>query len=424
MSDPELESVAHDFVVQLVRTLRVAQVHDLSNEAARQVQSTLLASLRAAMGHHDAVAVQVLGEAVYFNGEFLRARGAAFEAAAQARQLFERLGLSELRITGLLEPAELHAVLVAVQAALHAPDPTRFATNTFPRVVLRPATDEKKVDVDARVALARAYAQLVVTVEEVEALVAHGKGLPVARLRRALLEVLRASEGRRVLLAGLLRLEATATPVALHASASAALAALMASELGLARREIVHLALVALLVGLSASIGVAALAAAMTRVEVTARVSLMLEIEALLAGEDVGLEPGLDARLVALALAHDRAVRPLQAGRPERADRAIARVLAEADQGRQDPRLARLLVRVVGLFPVGSWVRLSGGQLAVVVGLPEEDGAASRPIVRVVEERGAPASAVVELARRPELSITEGVDPQAARLNVVPFLLA
>jgi HD-GYP domain-containing protein (c-di-GMP phosphodiesterase class II) len=424
MSDPELEAVGHDFVVQLVRTLRVAQVHDLSNEAARQVQAALLTALRAAMGHHDTVAVQVMGEAVYFNGEFLRARGAVFEAAAQARQLFERLGLSELRITGVLEPAELHAVLVAVQEALHAQDPQRFATRTFPRVALRPATEEKKVDVDARVALARAYAQLVVTVEEVEALVAHGKGLPLARLRRAVHEVLRASEGRRVLLAGLLRLDATATPVTLHASASSALTALMASELGLARREVVHLALVALLVGLAAKVGVSALASAMARVEITPRVTAMLEVEALLAGRDVGVEPGMDVRLVALAIAHDRAVRPLDGARPERADQAIARVLAEAEQGRQDPRLARLLVRVVGLFPVGSWVRLSGGQLAIVVGLPDDGASASRPIVRVVEERGAPASYVVELARRPELSITEGVEPRAARLNVVPFLLA
>jgi hypothetical protein len=162
----------------------------------------------------------------------------------------------------------------------------------------------------------------------------------------------------------------------------------------------------------------------MARVEITPRVTAMLEVEALLAGRDVGVEPGMDVRLVALAIAHDRAVRPLDGARPERADQAIARVLAEAEQGRQDPRLARLLVRVVGLFPVGSWVRLSGGQLAIVVGLPDDGASASRPIVRVVEERGAPASYVVELARRPELSITEGVEPRAARLNVVPFLLA
>ena len=69
---------------------------------------------------------------------------------------------------------------------------------------------------------------------------------------------------------------------------------------------------------------------------------------------------------------------------------AVRAILDEAGKS-FDPALARVFVQAVGLYPVGSVVRLDSGELAVVFKPAERDVA--RPVVRVVRnERGGPTA--------------------------------
>lgn len=79
-----------------------------------------------------------------------------------------------------------------------------------------------------------------------------------------------------------------------------------------------------------------------------------------------------------------------------------------------NPALVKLFVRSIGLFPVGSVVRLSDGRVAIVKG--ENDKDLLRPIVRILSYNQPEEE--VELATRPELAILEPLSPDEAGIDI------
>lgn len=435
-----LEARAPELLIQIVRTLRVAAVHDLDNDAARQVAGELLARLTEDLALFDGVALAMSNEAVYVNGEFVKLRGAAFDAALQARQLFLKLGINELRFVAAPDAAELRLLLSGVQACLRAPEPQQFARLTFPKVVLKPIEEHHRVGIDERVALARTYAQLVAILQESVIQLGRGKPLALARIRRALHELMRASERHRSLLVGLTRYDGAGGDPALHATGVGALVIAMCMELGVGKKTTVSVAQAALIHHLGdaaesvqtrgskppeagSADAVVRLARAMPSVEVADRLSVVLEAAETETVEKGGVIPSTASRLVGVACAFDRLTRSAPPSPGLTPDEAL-RLLVQHAGARYDSRAVRLLISVVGLYPVGSMVRLNSGEVGVVLNAPLSGEDVARPTVRIVEAGGRPASYVVELSKRPELSVVACLDPRKERVNVVHLLLA
>lgn len=82
-----------------------------------------------------------------------------------------------------------------------------------------------------------------------------------------------------------------------------------------------------------------------------------------------------------------------------------------------DPVVARVFVRQVGLYPVGSVVELDGGSLAVVTTPAERDVA--RPLVRVVQtsSRDHAGSSLINLVEQRDRRIIRAVDPIDAGID-------
>ncbi|MFW5920478.1 MAG: hypothetical protein ACOCUS_01460, partial [Polyangiales bacterium] len=90
-----------------------------------------------------------------------------------------------------------------------------------------------------------------------------------------------------------------------------------------------------------------------------------------------------------------------------------------------DPAAARLLVATLGLFPVGSSVKLTTGETAIVVDTTDDPQRLAQPRVMIVADaQGHPVERrVVELAGS-GMAIAGTVDPSAMDLNVGHFLFA
>ncbi len=94
--------------------------------------------------------------------------------------------------------------------------------------------------------------------------------------------------------------------------------------------------------------------------------------------------PSLPARIVAVADCFDAVTSKRSYRKPEERRQALS--LLQAGAGRSfDPRVVRTFVRMVGIFPVGSLVRLSSGEVAVVV--RNHERLLARPIVQLVLDR-------------------------------------
>ncbi|MDP2233196.1 MAG: hypothetical protein Q8K89_06140, partial [Actinomycetota bacterium] len=119
------------------------------------------------------------------------------------------------------------------------------------------------------------------------------------------------------------------------------------------------------------------------------------------------------SKRVAIADRYENLVNPGDGNDALTPDKAVVQVLREADS-RFDAFFARLFARALGIFPVGSMVRLSDQSVGVVC-RPGEDVLA--PVVRLTYD-----SAGIELGEPLEIDLAEGnlrivevIDPE--RLN-------
>lgn len=428
----EVESQAVVLIVQLVRLFRIVAVHHMNNETTQTAAEEFRGLLNEALSALSSFQLQVSRDNVYFNREFVKLKGAAFESRAQLIQLFQRLGIHEVSFAAPLEAAELDAFLTAVQVHLRDASRGSLARRRFDKILVRISDSPQDVDIDRRMELARSYAQLVVLMREGLETLPTEKNFPMARIRRALHQMVAASDGQPSLLVGLTQHRPTEGLRAIRAVATSALVLLMAQRLGLRKRALVGLGISALLAELAqdnlddVSSSTIANVLAISRVtrssEALERTAVALEAHLPVNGDALRRVPGMAARLIAVASAFIHLTRPAPPDRGLPADQAL-RLLRSREQ-HFDKHVMKLFLSVVGLYPPGTLVRLSGGQKAVVVATPATVEAASRPTVRIIEDRG-PADYLVELSQdEAGLEIVESLDTQAAGQSITHYLLA
>jgi HD-GYP domain-containing protein (c-di-GMP phosphodiesterase class II) len=135
--------------------------------------------------------------------------------------------------------------------------------------------------------------------------------------------------------------------------------------------------------------------------------------------------PSLPARIVAVADCFDAVTSKRAYRKAEERRQALS--LIQAGAGRAfDPRVVRTFVRMVGIFPVGSLVQLSTGDVAIVI--RNHERLLASPTVRLVlgadgEERGGEE---LDLSREEEgaaaPSVVRSVDPAEVGVDMLSLL--
>jgi HD-GYP domain-containing protein (c-di-GMP phosphodiesterase class II) len=136
--------------------------------------------------------------------------------------------------------------------------------------------------------------------------------------------------------------------------------------------------------------------------------------------------PSMPARLVAGADSFDALTSKRSYRKPEERRQALS--LLQAGAGRSyDPRVVRTFVRLLGVFPVGSLVQLSAGDIGVVI--RNHERLLARPSVRLVLDRhGDPVDPIeVDLAERdPDgdflRSVQRSIDPVEVGVEMLSLL--
>lgn len=444
------DTIAPELLVQLVRAMRIVSVHSMDNETTRTALAEFRAVLDRALGVFQSVQVQCVGDNVYFNNEFIRLKGAAFEAADQIRKLFKRVAINELAFTSSLDKETCDELFRTYQQHVQSQHPEEFANVRLARVAVRSIKETRRVGIDPKLEVARTFAQLLVLLSESLESLDADRAFPLARVRRAVQQLADAAIGHEALLAGLTRNENAPSDLAMHATSTAALVLLMGMKLGLPKKELVSTALSAafhdfgrrrtrqapgappledseetrMKIALSTALDIARFTLSREALD---RASIAFECAVPARGDQAGLIPGASAKLISVACAYDRLTRPMtpdgkmspDALRPDLA----VRVLLDDPHSFFDKKAVKLFTSVVGVYPVGSMVKLSNGQGAVVLSVPEDPARAARPTVKVIDPNG--ADYVLELDRSDvSLSIAGSLDAREQGVNVTHFLLA
>jgi len=129
----------------------------------------------------------------------------------------------------------------------------------------------------------------------------------------------------------------------------------------------------------------------------------------------------LTSRIVAIADAYDAMTsrRAYSAARVQ--DEAVA-LLAEGAGSSLDPTLTRLFIRLIGVYPPRSVVRLTNGEVGIVLHPGASDPL--RPTVRMISDAsGAIVDAEdVDLSLREDLSIAQCLDARSLNVEVEDYL--
>ncbi len=136
--------------------------------------------------------------------------------------------------------------------------------------------------------------------------------------------------------------------------------------------------------------------------------------------------PSLPARLVAVADSFDALTSKRSYRKPEERRQALS--LLQAGAGRSyDPRVVRTFVRLLGVFPVGSLVQVSSGEIGVVI--RNDERLLARPTVRLVLDRHGTAADPLEidLAERDAQgefirSVQRSIDPVEVGVEMLSLL--
>jgi HD-GYP domain-containing protein (c-di-GMP phosphodiesterase class II) len=438
---------AGHFVGQLARVLRVTSMHDLQNPIAQTAVRELAVLVDRIFDDVDVVSLTEVGEHLFLNGEFVPLTARAKEASRALRRMFRQLGVTELTIRDRPEPGDIEALLARVQEAVWTKRPIGASAPQAKldlRVGHAPAGLGE--DQEASKLVAQAYVHLATLAHQARLVFERGGKVSVPPLRRAVFLLADVSLGHEDILLALTRLPNGEADAPLHCTAVAALVLLMGLELGLERGPLANLVLSAVFHDLGRdaapaleATGRASLEALdelrhrgawitaqrigqhLRSVEAVERASVALECPLSPRGHVEGLIPSMGARMIAVACAYDTLVQPPPPLVGVRADQAVSMLLARTES-RVDPSIAALFSNVVGVYPVGSLVQLSGGQLGVVIATTERS---DRPTVKIVQEDGAPADRVVELARDGVgLEIVRCFGPSDATADVLHLVLA
>lgn len=461
--NPVLEGIRDggaEVILGVYRLVKTSFVHALENQAVASAVRGLGHVLREfASTVGGPVVLTYLQDTIFVCGQLLRASRGTYEAAMELSGILLRAGVSEVAFEPTVTDEAILALCGAITAAVR--DPSRRSAlidGVLPGITVRKVDPELDAAADSRdqaisEQVVRIYATALVVMRRFfDDLAAGSSALPhrVKRLAQRLVTLF--ETGSPTMLA-MTALVSTHRDEAGRAVQTAILC--IATAWGVTRDR-AHLARIAMEALLS-EVGRVRLAGETKRDRL---MTLGDAVEQRVPAESAGI----CLRMAGVSYANaQRTVAVFEAGRLERREllgpvydapwaplfesrvlelvRALVALLVPRDASRarsvvdaltvlsrrqgNDPVLMRLLVRTVGLIPVGTVVELVGGEWGVVLGAAAGE-TAFPPKVRLVTDGagnalGAPKE--VDLARPGAPRIRRIVEPEKARFNVVRPLL-
>lgn len=433
---------------RVAQVLKAAQVHALTNQLLRTGVQQLHEVVRSLEGEQP-LTILWASDAMFVNRALITQGPGVAHTIEAFKKLFERLKVHELSFDPHVTEEQLFDFLGVFQkhwhsqtpeAVVHEPGPIRFRALGKEEIgALGVGTIDKRQNV------LRNYARLAMLTKVVVDHVTARQPFKLGLLRRAVQQLAEASTGADALLAGLTRFPNLQGELHFHLVATSALTLLMGRRLELPRGPLVDLAEAALLHDLArldlARAGADIEARRHTSLQLPARsmlavTSLAFTRDAMLSAScafesglpanagDPLFRPGAAARLIAVPSFYSRLTTPQPPRKAFAPDQAL-HMLRRRAGGAFDADVVSLFIATVGLYPVGSTVRLSSGELAVVLEVPKDPANGARPVVKVFRNAaGAPLDAVVDLATDPtRRAVVEAVELVEAA-NPMPFLLA
>jgi len=427
-----------DVVVAIYRLLRLARMHDLSNKAfVSQLEQTHALVGEYGLRSDGNVNILFAERAVFVAGQLLKGSRQVYEAATELGQMLDWCGGAELTVQRDVTAAELKDFAEAIAQGLRVEKAAAFRSAST-KIRLRPVNDAARLrgldveDLTEEQRIVRTYATAVVIMRRLFEDLAAGRMVLPRRVKRIAQKLVDLSEGGKPAYLGITEMRNANHDDAGRAVNGAILAVSMARQLTEDRTLLAQIAMAAMLhdVARPAAIsrasggnpdaiqafltdeaedevaaGTAAVLTALGRLnEATiTRTVIAFESQWLRRAQSLGPTyhgvrgPTLQARMIAVARRYNDLLIPEPGMPAPPPDYAIATLWKELPDP-ADRTVVRLLASALRLFPVGTVVGLSTGEIAAVVPGGRRDAGSARPKVRIVMDAdGAPLDRAMDV---------------------------
>jgi hypothetical protein len=448
----ELAAAGRKLALGIYVILKSALLYDINNRFWERPLGSIEEVIRWHFGEGvgKPLALASLEKALFLNGTLVRLDASSYGAMRFVSRAFEQLGIEEIAFLAPLAGDDIRPLVTAFRDSIKARNSDPLVANVMNgiRVMQKVEKDRKEQDadkIDPKLSAVNAYANAAASCAEFRGLFLSGGNPSLVRVKRAGQELVTTAIKHPDLLVGLTQLPRLRGTAAGHMVNTAAYSLLLSRTLRLPRRSYGELALNAMLAplgvsgrgnetvsasaesqgaGHDASSRVSAAVGMMRRYGAVARPSLVrsaIVYESAFAKDPnaqayrLGMKPHLFSRVIAVASAYDLA---MQDSLP---DEALRKVVAQVRTGGLDGDVVALLSEVVGVYPVGSTVRLSDGTIGVVVQAPKDPRQRSSPVVRVLQGAG---GRLLDLSMPGvNVQITATVPPESQQINVAHCFL-
>lgn len=443
-------------VVAIYRLAKLAQMHDLGNQAfLRQLEDGHRLIQEYCLRSGGNVNVLFARRAVFVAGQLLKGSRGVYESAAELAEILEWCGGAELTIARDVTVAELKAFAEAIGVAMRAEKGKGYRAPS-PRIRLREVTDAARLrgleleDLSFEQRVVRTYASAVVVMRRFFEDLREGRYELPRRIKRIAQSLVDLSEGSTPALLGVTEARNANQDEAGKAVNAAILAVAVAREITSDRGLLAQIAMAAMMrdsgrpraaalargngpgmTGVVAKLsedaedklaaGTAAVLTTLGRVNEATITRTVIAYEALWLRRAQFIGPlyrgvraaTLQAKIVHLAHRYNDLVTPEPGLAPPTPDFAIATLWEELKEP-SERTVLRMLVAALGLYPIGTVVQLTTGEVAEVVGGADARASLAAPRVRLVMDAH---GGVID--RRVEVDLASASNPPRAIAKVM-----
>lgn len=424
---PKVQALGRQLVTQLTMVLRTSRIHDPTNNALLIATENLKDTINTLWAALNGIRLQFVEDMVYLNDARLRVDQGLLTHLEHLKKDFAARGLGGLAFQRPVDTATLRDFLVLLAKPPQGEndfDELKRSLSEMKELALelleqRTFADQATVDeirVDKKTFALQTYAKSVVAAKEATQLLQSGedpmKGrVSVTRVVQDLIDIATERVNFLLKLGAIKKSDEYAFN---HAANTCVLSLVIGKALRIDRLELVDLGTAAFFADLGFSLIPPEILDQPQEMNEATRAAVrdaMMRTVRMLVGEGkintsvmrrtiVAYEhhlPYLDpktgqpmdthlfSRIVAVADAYDALTtrRPWRDGFPP--DEAL-RILGEEAGTRFDPMIVKILVNLMGLYPLGSAVRLDSGEIGVVYHNSNDASLFEKPWVRVVRD--------------------------------------
>jgi len=427
--------------------LRLAAVHDSKNPIFTPALQQFSANYQAVNPSDLEIALSLVDDSLFLNRQLIRLSRNQVASLSSLKKIFERLQIDELTFIGAQPPEAMRELVSLFQKHWASPTPQALKddpalTNVRLRKLdsKRVASNIDSIKLDPRQNVLRCYAALTITLQKAMEQMHGGGPWRTPALRRAVQGLAEASDGREALLAGLTRFPNFVGDLHFHLAAVTALTMIMARKLGLRRAALTDVSMAAALHDIGrftqgphhqtgseqARAPVESLlrnSAGANTEELFVQAAASYECALPHQPRVGGMAPSTLAQLIAVPCAFDLLSMPRPPPHNVGPDQAI-RLIQEQAGTRFDPQVVSLFRSVMGVYPVGTTVKLTNGSIAIVLEVPSNPALLARPVVKIIRDPKGGGDYVLDLSQEQNLAIAGTADAMLEGVKATFFLLA